>query len=183
MNYKVELSPKELIQRVGKVTQALFMDYPLKCSNGMTLKLNYEGKPYIVSQKSEDMKNWENCYIPAAFEVDTQFLYKEVQKMSDEDYFKLTSYVSFNENRYVCTREYFVDIDEDILLYNLLPHLKLTVTGAEVKRLIFNELIKINREIIKDIDYTVTIDMLKQGFDLLIGTKCYRIQKRNKNER
>ena len=65
---------------------------------------------------------------------------------------------------------------DDVLLCNLLPQLNITMTSAETKRLISNGCISINNEVIEDINYSLTIDILKRGINIKINKKDYNIQ-------
>ena len=65
---------------------------------------------------------------------------------------------------------------EDILLYNLLPKLKITLTSAETKRLIIEKCISIDNQKITDVSFIITSEMLQNGFNLTIGKREYRIQ-------
>ena len=167
INYSIELSPRELLHRVGNITKALFMGYPFKCSNGMMLQLNEDGTPYLICKDNED----KEVFVKAGFEVDTCFLYKEAKKLSDSAYCNLTSFLTLNEFRYVTTRTYKIDYKKDILLYNLLPSLKITVTRAETKRLIYENGIEINHKPMCDVEFLVTSEMLKKGITVTIGKR------------
>ena len=174
MNYVVEISPKELIQRVSKITQALFMGYSLTCSDGITIRLDEKGKVFFVATQ-----NGKEVLCPALFDLTPEMLYKEAQNMSNEDFYKLSSYISLNANKFSCVNTYYVSTKEDILLNQLLTYIGITVTSAECKRLIVNNSIKINNEVITDVSYVVTEQMLEDGFNLRINSHEYYIRRKD----
>jgi hypothetical protein len=49
------------------------------------------------------------------------------------------------------------------------------MTGAEVKRLICNKLLTLDGEVITDVTYKVSEEMLENGFTVAFGKKEYRI--------
>lgn len=72
-----------------------------------------------------------------------------------------------------------MDIRKDIALYELMPKINITMTSAEVKRLICNRLLTIDGEVITDVTYKVSEERLEKGFTVAFGKKEYRIDGQN----
>ena len=98
MDTPVTIDRKELIHRTSQIVKALMMGYELKCSNGMILRIDEEGNPWIKGKIMENKEYLDDTYIKALFDVDIKFLQNEAKCMSEEDFMSLAAFITMNVN-------------------------------------------------------------------------------------
>lgn len=98
MDTPVTIDRKELIHRTSQIVKALMLGYELKCSNGMVLRIDEEGNPWIKGKIMENKEYLDDTYIKALFDVDIKFLQTQAKWISEETFAEITAFIVMNVN-------------------------------------------------------------------------------------
>lgn len=98
MSTPVELDRKTIIHRTSQIVKALMLGYELKCSNGMVLRIDEEGNPWIKGKIMENKEYLDDTYIKALFDVDIKFLQTQAKWISEETFAQITAFIVMNVN-------------------------------------------------------------------------------------
>lgn len=98
MDTPVTIDRKELIRRTSLLVKALMMGYELKCSNGMILRIDEEGNPWIKGKIMENKEYLDDTYIKALFDVDIKFLQTQAKWLSEEKFQEIDDFVVMQVN-------------------------------------------------------------------------------------
>ena len=104
-----ELTKKDIIKRTCLLIKALMLGYEYKWSNGMIISLDDNSNVFIKGQRVirtpnlpdsvEETSRYEDCWLPAQFELDIKSLHKEVSKLSQERLFEISSWITLNGDK------------------------------------------------------------------------------------
>lgn len=74
-----------IIQRASTLLIALMMGYVLECSNGMILKVDENGDPWIKNQEG---------LVKADFQIDIKYLQRQAELLPEREYLRIVQFVA-----------------------------------------------------------------------------------------